>query len=100
MNNFIPRLVRDIMANIPPNVHVDPAHIRQGIERHFAETLAVTWSTEDVISEAAEMMGVTVSTEEAVRVLEFVYDAHDPQEGITWSSLRSAVERVMELPNN
>lgn len=88
------------MANIPPNVHVDPAHIRQGIERHFAETLAVTWSTEDVISEAAETMNVTISTEEAVRVLEYMYNSHDPDEGVTWNALRDAIGRVMELPNN
>lgn len=58
--------------------------------------ITITWSDEDVLY-VAEQMKVTLSDAQIIDVLDYVEHKHDANHGISWDTIRYAIESELEL---
>jgi hypothetical protein len=58
------------------------------------DAIALIWQIEDVINEGKEI-GITVTPEQAREVLEEVESNHDCTMGVSWESIRTAMDTIL-----
>jgi hypothetical protein len=57
--------------------------------------MAIIWSGHDVIA-VAEDMGVHLTEEQVLKVLEITLKGHDADYGVSWDSIRYSIEEVIK----
>jgi len=71
-------------------------HIRAALAEYWADKMALVWCGSDVLEQADEL-GITLSNEEAKNILDNILDHHDCEMGVSWLTLRCAIE---DYPRN
>ena len=59
--------------------------------------ISITWNQDDVLH-VAEQMGLKLTDEQIIDVLDYVESNHDANFGISWDTIGWAIEHV--LPSN
>ena len=68
------------------------------LDSYWENKIAVSWSTEDIIT-LAKQGGKVVTEEQAGEILQSVLHHHDCEYGITWETLRCGIEGLGDLPD-
>ena len=69
-------------------------YIRATLSEFWEGKIALIWEIEDVFTEA-ENMGVKLTKEQAIEVLQAVLDHHDATMGVSWTTLDCAIEDLL-----
>lgn len=56
----------------------------------------ISWTVEDIISQAADNMGIELSEDDAFVIAEQIDDTFDATLGITWDTIETYVNEYME----
>lgn len=73
-----------------------PKTVEAALESYWQNRIAITWSTEDVISCAEENNNAEITEEEARDILESVCHSHDASIGINWDTIKFAVDDKLD----
>lgn len=61
--------------------------------------ISITWNQDDVLY-VAEQMGLTLTNEQIMEVLDYVESNHDANLGISWDTIGWAIETVLPVNLN
>ena len=70
-------------------------HIEATLSEFWGNKIAVVWETEDVLN-VAENMGREITEEQAKNILYYIFNHHDTNLGITWTTLECAIEDYLK----
>ena len=70
-------------------------YIRATLSEFWGNKIAVVWETEDVLN-VAENMGREITEEQAKNILYYIFNHHDTNLGITWTTLECAIEDYLK----
>jgi len=63
----------------------------KSIQKHWNETIAINWNVEDVLSCAKENY-IDITNEQALEVLQSVFENHDASVGVNWDVILCRLE--------
>jgi len=66
-------------------------HIQAALGEYWADKMALVWCVNDVLEQADEL-GIALSDKEAKSILDDILDHHDCEMGVSWLTLRCAIE--------
>jgi hypothetical protein len=68
---------------------------KKALDKVWADKIAIVWGTEDVIGLAKEQKKV-ITEEQARQVLDAALQDHDCEYGITWETLNSHMDFILD----
>lgn len=88
MNDHVIEEMADAIAQ---ELHIDHNDVLHVIHRYWEDKIAPVWQVDDLL-ETALNMGKPITKQDAVEVLKDLFEGHDAELGITWTTLEIALQ--------
>ena len=88
MNNYILEEMADAIAK---EIHVDNNTVLSMLNHYWADKIAPVWQVDDLL-EVALKAGIPITKDDAIEVLKDLFEGHDAELGITWTTLEVALQ--------
>jgi hypothetical protein len=88
MNDHVIEEMADAIAK---ELHVDHNDVLQVLHHYWQDKIAPLWQVDDLL-ETALNMGKPITNQDAVEVLKDLFEGHDPELGITWTTLEVTLQ--------
>ena len=88
MNDY---MLEEMADAIGKELHVDTNGVLHILHHYWADKIAPVWRADDVL-ESALNVGKPITHDDAVEVLKDIFEGHDAELGITWTTLEVALQ--------
>jgi hypothetical protein len=88
MNDHV---IEEMADTIAKELHIDINDVLRILHRYWQDKIAPLWQVDDLL-ESALNTGTPITKEDAVVVLKDLFEGHDAELGITWTTLEVALQ--------
>ena len=88
MNDYMLEEMADAIAR---ELHIQNADVLHILQQYWQDKIAAVWQVNDVL-EAALNSGTPIMKDDAIDVLKDLFEGHDAELGITWTTLDVALQ--------
>lgn len=84
-------IIEEMADAIARELNIDNNDVLRILRRYWQDKIAPLWQVDDLLK-AALNMGKPITNEDAVEVLKDLFEGHDAELGITWTTLEVALQ--------
>lgn len=88
MNDYV---LEEMASAIASELHVPNEEALRILRRYWQDKIAPLWQVEDLLNVALNV-GKPITKEDAIEVLKDLFEGHDAELGITWTTLEVALQ--------
>ncbi len=88
MNDHV---IEEMAETIAKELHVDHNDVLHVLHRYWEDKIAPVWQVDDLL-ETALNIGKPITKQDAVDLLKDLFEGHDAELGITWTTLEVALQ--------
>ncbi len=88
MNDHV---IEEMAETIAKELHVDHNDVLHVLHRYWEDKIAALWQVDEILGTALNI-GKPITKTDAVNVLKDLFEGHDPELGITWTTLEVALQ--------
>ena len=88
MNDHV---IEEMAETIAKELHLEHNDVLRVLHHYWQDKIAPLWQVADLLDTALNM-GKPITKEDAIEVLKDLFEGHDPELGITWTTLEVALQ--------
>src|SRR5258707_14517621 len=91
MNDYMLEEMADAIAK---ELHVDNTAVLSILSRYWEDKIAPVWQVDEILGTALNV-GKPITRADAIEVLKDIFEGHDAELGITWTTLEVALQEYI-----